>query len=308
MVYTQNLNIKDPIKIKTLLKDFTAETTPFSADKIDSFREILRPNTKIYVTFLPESDFKDTIRISRRLKTEGFIPIPHLAARSIKDLGFLDDAMNCLTSEAGVDEVLCIAGARDKPLGDFSNSMELLETGIFDKYKIKTIGVAGHPEGCPDISNNTIQTALNWKNKFHLRTNASLYIITQFCFEPEPIIAWDKKIRELGNVLPIRLGVPGVASLKTLLSYANACGIGQSIKFLKKQAMNISKLLTTSTPDKLITDIARYKSENPSCGIVGIHMYPLGGIRQSANWAYKVVDGNFVMTKKETGFTVNSNF
>ena len=215
--------------------------------------------------------------------------------------------MNCLTSESGIDEILCIAGAVEQPLGDFSNSMELLETGIFDKYKIKKIGIAGHPEGSPDISDNAIQTALDWKNKFHLRTNANLYIITQFCFESEPIIAWDQKIRELGNVLPIRLGIPGVASLKTLLSYANACGIGQSINFLKKQALNVSKLLTTSTPDKLITAIAHYKSEDPSCGIDGVHMYPLGGIRQSVNWAYKVVDGDFFMRKKENGFKVNTN-
>ncbi len=308
MEYTQNLIDNNLTEIKNLLKDFTAETTPFSADKINSFREILRPKTKIYVTFLPESDFKDTIRICHRLKNEGFIPIPHIAARSIKDLNFLDNAVNCLTNEIGIDEVLCIAGAVKEPIGDFSNSMELLETGVFDKYKIKKIGIAGHPEGCPDISDNAIQTALNWKNKFHLRTNANLYIITQFCFESEPIVAWDKKIRELGNVLPIRLGVPGVASLKTLLSYANACGIGQSINFLKKQTINVSKLLTTSTPDKLITSIARYKSENPSCGIDGIHLYPLGGIQQSLNWAYKVVDGDFFMRKKENGFKVNSRF
>ena len=120
---TQNLNDKSAIKIQNLLRDFTAETTPFSADKIDSFRDILRPKTKIYVTFLPESNFNDTIRICRRLKSEGFIPIPHLAARSIKNFSFLDNAMNCLTSESGIDEILCIAGAVEQPLGDFSNSI-----------------------------------------------------------------------------------------------------------------------------------------------------------------------------------------
>ena len=286
------------------LADFTAETTPFSAAKIDDFREILRPGTTVFITFLPGSDFEDTIAIAARLKKEGLNPVPHLAARSIPDAAFLDDGLRRLRGEADIDEVLTIAGAVDQPLGAFSDSMQVLETGLLDKHGIKRIGVAGHPEGSPDMPDEAIAAALNWKNDFANRSGADVYIVTQFCFEAEPIIAWDKAIRAAGNALPIRIGVPGLATIKTLLNYAKACGIGNSMMFLKKQARNVAKLMNVSAPDKLLVDLANYKETDPDCGVIGCHMYPLGGVKKTAKWTYAVVDGEFSMNPKGDGFSL----
>ena len=70
--------------------------------------------------------------------------------------------------------------------------MQLLETGLFDRYGFTSIGVAGHPEGSPDIPDAALKQALAWKNGFAERTAAQLYITTQFCFDAAPVIAWDK--------------------------------------------------------------------------------------------------------------------
>ena len=105
------------------LADFTAETTPFSAAKVDDFREILRPGTTVFITFLPGSDFEDTISIAARLKKEGLNPVPHLAARSIPDAAFLDEGLRRLRGEADIDEVLTIAGAVDQPLAATSKRL-----------------------------------------------------------------------------------------------------------------------------------------------------------------------------------------
>ena len=286
------------------LADFTAETTPFSAAKVDDFREILRPGTTVFITFLPGSDFEDTIAIAARLKREGLNPVPHLAARSIPDAAFLDEGLRRLRGEADIDEVLTIAGAVDQPLGAFSDSMQVLETGLLDKHGIKRVGVAGHPEGSPDMPDEAIAAALTWKNDFANRTGIDVYIVTQFCFEAEPIIAWDKAIRAAGNALPIRIGVPGLATIKTLLNYAKACGIGNSMMFLKKQARNVAKLMNVSAPDKLLVDLAKYKATDPDCGLIGCHMYPLGGVKKTAKWTYAVVDGEFSMNPKGDGFSL----
>ena len=48
------------------LADFTAETTPFSAAKVEDFREVLRPGSTVFITFLPGSDFEDTIAVAAR--------------------------------------------------------------------------------------------------------------------------------------------------------------------------------------------------------------------------------------------------
>ncbi len=301
--YNTHMKIKE--QIRSLVTGFTLETTPFSADKISDFRKILRPETSVYITFLPGTDYKDTIRIAKRLKKECFNPIPHFAARSIPNFEMLENSLNRLCGEVGIEEVLCIAGAIPKPIGDFANTMELLETDLFNKYGIKKIGVAGHPEGSPDIAEKDITYALDWKNRFQSTTDAQLYIVSQFCFDTDKIIQWDQKIRKTGNTLPVVIGVPGVASLKTLIAYANACGIGQSINFLKNQARNITKLLQTSTPDEQILKLAEYRATDPSCGIEGIHIYPLGGLSKSAQWAYEVMDGHFKLEENGKGFNLD---
>ena len=290
--------------ICAFMHDFTLETTPSSAAQIQDFSETLRSDSKVYVTFLPGSDYGDTVTVSKRLRKEGMRPIPHIAARSIPNKNFLAEKLDQLVSEAGVDEVLIIGGSLENPLGEFSDSMQILGTGLLDKYKIKRVGIAGHPEGSPDISDEDITKALMWKNAFAERSDMDLYIVTQLCFESEPIISWDKAIRAYGNKLPIRVGVPGVASLMALLGYAKACGVGPSMNFLKRQGRNVTKLMTMSTPDKQIYDLARYKSQVPECGITGIHIYPLGGLKKTALWTYALLDYNFEINKKTSGFKV----
>ena len=304
---TRSAATNDGVKqrIADFMTGFTAETTPGSAAKIPDYREHLRPGTVVYITFLPGSDFDDTIAVAKRLEGEGFLPVPHFAARSIPNAAFLEDKLARLTGEVGLAQVLVIGGSVDKPAGDFSDSMQLLETGLFDKHGIRKFGVAGHPEGSPDISDEAIAEALRWKNDFAERSSAELYLVTQFCFEAGPVIAWDRRIRAAGNRLPIHVGVPGLATIKTLLGHAKACGIGPSMKFLTRQARNLTKLMTVSAPDRLVTDLAAYQASDPGCGITGVHMYPLGGLRRSAKWSHAVIDGAFTMNQDGKGFSVD---
>jgi methylenetetrahydrofolate reductase (NADPH) len=292
--------------IVDFMSGFSLETTPNSAAKVASFSECVRPETPVYITFLPGSDFDTTIALATRLRREGFEPVPHFAARSIPDRAFLERSLARLRVEADISRVLLIGGAVPKPLGEFSDSMQLLETGLFDRYGIQKIGLAAHPEGSPDISDAAIRQALKWKNSFARRTDASLYLVTQFCFEAAPIIAWDKRIQAEGNKLPIHIGIPGLATVKTLMAHAKACGIGASMKFISRQAMNVAKLLTVSAPDRLVADLAAYKARDPACGIAGVHMYPLGGLKKSADWSYATADGRFDWNRSGSGFEVHA--
>ncbi len=292
-------------QIIDFVSGFSIETTPGSAAKINDYREHLAEGTKVAVTFLPGSDYRDTVATAQRLRAEGMEPAPHIAARSLKSKAELEDYLTRLRGEADATQVVALAGAVDSPVGPFSDSMQLLETGLFDRHGIKKIGVAGHPEGSPDIRDEDIKTALQWKNAFAERTGAEMYIATQFVFEAQPIIDWDRKIQAEGNKLPIHIGVPGLATLKTLINHARACGIGPSMRFLTRQAKNVSKLMTTNAPDLLTSDLAKYWAEDPKCGIQRVHVYPLGGLKKSAAWATAVVAGDFEMKADSRGFTVN---
>lgn len=291
-------------QVVDFLTGFSIETTPGSAAKISDYRDHLRPGTTINVTHLPGSDFAETIVTAKRLKAEGFAPVPHVAARSTPDRRTLEDWLKRLQDDVGVTHVLALGGGVSEPLGDFDSSMQLLETGLFDKYGLETIGVAGHPEGSPDIADPALAEALAWKNAFAERSDAAFYIATQFCFEAAPIIEWDRRIRAAGNRLPIHIGVPGLATIKTLLNHARACGVGPSMRFLTRQATKLAKLMTVNAPDRLVLDLARYRAEDPDCGIRQVHVYPLGGLRKSAAWVYGVLDGDFALDREGKGFKV----
>ncbi|MEP6655659.1 MAG: metFprotein [Betaproteobacteria bacterium] len=292
-------------EIIDFMSDFSLEATPHSAAKIADFRTHVRPGTTIYITFLPGCDIEDTIAVAKRLRREGFNPVPHLAARSIRDRRSFDRSLQRLRDEAAVSQVLLIGGGVAQPVGEFSDTMQLLETGLLDKYGIRKIGVAGHPEGSPDIPEEAIRQALRWKNDFARRTDAEMYLVTQFCFEEEPIVRWDKLIQAEGNVLPIHIGIPGLATVKTLLAHAKACGVGPSMRFITRQAMNVARLLTVSAPDKLVAALASYQANDPRCGIKGVHMFPLGGLKKTADWSYAVVAGDFRLSPNGRGFWVD---
>ncbi len=291
--------------IQNFMGTCTVEVTPGGAAKIESFREILRDGTTVYVTFLPGSDFADTVKTVRRLRDQGMNPVPHFAARSIPTKSFLEDNLKMLQDEVAVEEALLIGGGVDNPVGEFHSSMQVLETGMFEKYGIKKLGLAGHPEGSPDIPAAEISRAIREKNAFSKNTDMSLYLATQFCFESAPIMAWDKKIREEDdNELPIHIGIPGLATIKTLIKHAQHCGIGASMRVLTRQAANIAKLMTVRQPNKLVLELAEAIQNDPDCLIRQCHLYPLGGLKKSAAWLYAVQDGKFDFHEKE-GFKLN---
>lgn len=276
----------------------TLEITPGGAAKIDDFKAILRDGQTVYVTFLPGSDFRDTVTTVKRLKDAGMKPVPHFAARSIPSQSFFEENLKMLTEETGVEEALLIGGGVDVPVGDFSESMELIRLGLFEKYGIKHLGIAGHPEGSPDIPPADVARALREKNEYAKQSPIDFYIATQFCFEAAPIIEWDRQLRADGNELPIHIGIPGLATIKTLMKHAQACGIGNSMRFIAKQARNVAKLMTVSEPDALVRDLAVYKATDANCGITQTHLYPLGGLKKSAAWLYAVQDGKIELGKK----------
>ena len=272
------------LALSQLLDEYSIETTPGAAAKIPDYGYILPAGTTVYVTLLPGSSIDDTISVCIRLAAEGFNAVPHYAARQIPNRDKLAASLQRFRDEANGSQVLVLAGSSKSPVGQFDNSMQLLETGLFDQMGITRIGVAGHPEGSPDIPNPTIREALTWKNSFAQRTDAHMFIVTQFCFQADAFIKWEQELAAIGNRLPIHIGIPGVATIGTLIKHAAACGVGPSMNFLKKQARNASKLLSNSTPERLLRELAQHLIDHPDSSIEKIHVYPLGGMRKSAEW------------------------
>ena len=295
-----------------LMGKTTLEVTPSGAAKVSDFSQILRAGCTVYVTFLPGSDFSDTMVTVRRLKSEGYNPVPHFAARSIPSAQMLEESLAALQRE-GIIEGLLIGGGVDKPVGEFNASIDVLRTGLFEKYGFTKLGLAGHPEGSPDISDADCALAIQQKNDYAKESAMSLYLATQFVFEAAPVLAWEKKIREQGNMLPVYVGIPGIATIKTLMRHAQHCGVGPSMRFLTRNPLDMIKLglkdsvlgkfanAPSSEPSELLRDLIEGINADPDCLIQQCHLYPLGGLKKSAEWMYKIQDGHFEISGK--GFT-----
>ncbi len=290
-----------------LVHGFSVETTPKSAKKINNFLELIDAGTVVYVTLLPNSGIRDTLETCKLLADQNLVPVPHFAARQIPSRKILEESLKQLRDETGTTQVLTIAGGANSPIGDFASSMDILGTGLFDKFGIDTIGIAGHPEGSPDISDKGIEDALLWKKALAERSDANFYIVTQFCFEAKPIIDWVGRIAYLGIDMPIHLGVPGIASLAALIKHATMCGIGPSIQILKKQTRNAARLMQTATPEKLLIDLAKHRFNNPDFPIADIHVYPLGGLRKSAEWFRGIENDRYAVELPGPSQSISAN-
>ena len=266
------------------MQNWSIEVSPSSNKKINDFREVLPVGTTVNVTEIPGSDPERILSTVHQLASQEMNAVPHIAARGIESLAALDGLITRYR-EAHVTEVLLIAGGYKQPIGDFASSIDVLETGLLENLGIKKVGVAGHPEGSPDISKAELAHALKRKNAIAQESGLDMYLETQFCFDAQAILDWEEQIREAGNRLPIRVGLAGPARLKTLIHFAVISGVGPSLQFLKKQARNVTKLLTVQDPYELIETLAPHIDPQSPSALESIHFYSFGDFSQTAYFA-----------------------
>lgn len=262
------------------------ELTPRDAARMHELAGLLPPGSPIYLTALPGADPASLVPAAVAVREAGHSPVPHLAARGLADLDAADALVGRLVAEAGVDDVLVVAGGVKQPAGELESSLPLLESGLLERHGVRRIGVAGHPEGSPDIGPDAALEAIVRKNELAAGSPAEWRIVTQFALAAEPYVAYERRIRDAGNRLPVIAGLPGVTSPPRLLKFALACGIGPSIEVLRKQSGGLLKLATSRSwrPDAIAAEIARSTVDDPGSLISGLHLFPFGGVEESAGW------------------------
>jgi len=277
-------------EMESFLKGYSIEVMPRTAEKVEDFRALLPKGTRVYIAHIEGTPIEDMVATAKRIANEGYDVMPHFPARIIKDAATLENWIAQYHGEAGVEQALLLAGGVTNPHGDFDSSMQLLETGLFDKAGLKRLHVAGHPEGNKDIdpdgSMKNVDAALRWKQKFSETTDAEMALATQFAFDAGPIIQWANDLKAAGITLPIHIGIAGPAKLQTLIKFAIACGVGPSLKVLQKRAMDVSKLLLPYEPTQVLSELAAHKAANPDFNITHVHFFPLGGIKTNAVWTH----------------------
>lgn len=271
-------------QLQALLREPSIETSSGEAS-IETAAAHLAPGTDVYVNWLPGDNHHRSVAAAVRLRQAGLNPVPHIAARYLTGLTQLQDFLARLSGEAGVTQVLTIGGDRDRPVGPFESSLQVIESGLLEKYRIAKVGIAGYPEGNPRISPQALAAALTAKLAAAARAGISPYVVTQFCFEAAPIAAFARRLREEGIAAPIKVGLAGPAGLATLMKFALRCGVGNSIRALSLRGPAIARLLTEAGPERVLEDLTRAAAADPALGLAGIHLFSFGGFARTAEWA-----------------------
>jgi len=188
-------------------------------------------------------------------------------SKSIKNKNVLEDFVK-RCKDGGVKQALVIGGSA-QPIGDFHCSLQLLETGLFEGWKI---GIAGHPDGSPDISDTDLEKAMIDKKLY------ADYIITQWCLDAKPIAAFLSK-----QTLPVRVGITGPLKISSLLKFANIVGAKNSINFLKTNVTKALDLLKPRDPNDIIEQL-KDSADN-------FHIYTFGGLKETNKW---LTENNYV--------------
>ncbi|MCC4617213.1 methylenetetrahydrofolate reductase [Xanthomonas campestris pv. asclepiadis] len=242
---------------------------------------IMRGST-IAIPYLPNQDDTARLAAARRVRNLGFQPMPHLSARRVASLDALHAFVSRAVDDAGVERCLVIAGDPPSPIGPFSDSVSLIDTGVFERSGIKVIGVAGHPEGHPSMPAADRWEVLQRKCRSITERGMAPLIVTQFAFDADLVLTWLQALRAHGIAYPVRVGVPGPAGVAVLARYAASCGVGACASMLSKYGISLGTLLGTAGPDRFVDRLAAGLTD--AYGDVSLHFYPFGGIAKTVAW------------------------
>ena len=256
----------------------------FPTDTIESRLDVLEPNSYVAVTCSPSKGVEVTLDMSERLANRGFKVVPHVAAKMVRDKRHLQEIIARL-NDLPIISIFVPGGDADAPLGDYPTALALLRDVAEIDHNFTEIGVAAHPEGHPDVDTGELTRALLRKQE------VANYLVTQMCFDAAVIAAWLRSIREQGVTLPAWLGVPGVADRASLLKTSLRIGVGDSLRYLKRNPKAAARLMWSNEyrPDDLLFELAPYLAD-PAYDIHGHHVYCFNQVEKTEQWRHDFLE------------------
>ena len=281
-------------KIISLIDGFTIELNPKVRHKINSIP--LEKKNNVYITYLPDASENDILETIEFVSKNNLTPITHLPARTMKNLDHVRQFLSQVRERTDSKKILVIGGGGDQ-LGQITSSLEILNSGLLEENDFNKIGIAGHPEGSPDISQETIDNFLNDKFELTKTKGLNLELVTQFFFDAAPFINWCEELTKKKITIPVRVGFPGPASFKTLLNFGLMSGVGNSINFLKKNSSKVSDLLTKTSNDEMLISLAEFANKNSP--LKSFHCFPFGGFEKTCLWLNELQNGEFTIENQQ---------
>ncbi|HEY2878810.1 methylenetetrahydrofolate reductase [Nocardioides sp.] len=265
-----------------LLENTRYEVLP-TASIEDKVLEHVPVERTITVTASPSKGLEPTLDLAERLTGHGYVAVPHLAARMVRDRAELIEISERLTGK-GITRVFVPGGDADPP-GAYPDALSMLEDLAEIGHPFTHVGITGYPESHPTINDDlTIQSMWD-KRRF------ATHVVSNLTFDPSMLVGWVRRMRARGITLPILLGVPGPVDRAKLISMAGKIGVGESTRFLVKHKGTFARLAAPGgfTGEKFLQKCAAELAP-PELGVEGVHVFTFNQIAETEKWRRELLE------------------
>jgi len=248
--------------------------------------EALPERAEVSVTCSPSKGIAETQRITAELITSGYRAIPHLSARMVRDQAHTAE-LAAWCRELGLSKVFLVGGDAEEP-GAYAGAVEFLADFLETDHGLDTIGVTAYPDGHVFLSDEKLHGALHEKQRMLGEAGVAGYCSTQMCFDPDTIGKWLRTEREHGLTMPVHLGISGVVDKAKLLTMGARLGIGDSLKYLRKNVGAVVKMMTSMNydPNDLLIPLS---DDLVDLGVEGLHVFTFNQVAATNEWREQVL-------------------
>ena len=265
-----------------LLEHIRYEVLP-TATIEDRLLEHVPVERTLTVTASPNKGLEETLDLTERLTGHGYVAIPHLAARMVRDRAELVEICDRLSGK-GITRIFVPGGDADPP-GAYPDALSLLQELAEIDHPFSHVGITGYPESHPTIHDDlTIQSM--WDKRRY-----ATHIVSNLTFDPSVLTGWVRRMRKRGITQPLLLGVPGPVDRAKLLAMAGKIGVGESTRFLVKHKGTFARLAAPGgfTGEKFLQKCAAELGA-PEFGLEGVHVFTFNQVAETEKWRTELLE------------------
>jgi methylenetetrahydrofolate reductase (NADH) len=266
-----------------LLADFSLEVAGKDIDGLEHARAVLPPGTRLHMAFVDSEDLAIRMRTTRAIMQSGFVPVPVISTRRLESEGMLWQYLAELQAAGASERVVVVGGDPPQPRGPYPDAASVIASGALEQHGVGEVSVAGHPGGHPAVSDAVLWQAIAAKTAALERRGLRAGVITQFGFDAAQVLAWLADLRARSLTVPVRVGVPGPATVRTLLAGASKCDVSVSAPVAREYGFSLDDRTGTAAPDRFIRALAA-GYDGRLHGEVKLHFTTFRGVAATAEW------------------------
>lgn len=270
---------------RQLVDGLTFELIPLKS--VDAGIEALPANSTVSVTASPVKGLDATIELTDQIRDKGHRPIPHISARLVEGPAHVARLASWFKTE-GYDTIFVVAGDAEEPAGPYEGAHAFLTELFAQEHGLKTVGITSYPDGHALIPTEVVHEHLHLKQALLAEAGLDGWASTQMCFDTDLISSWLKAERDAGFTLPVHLGIPGVVDRTKLMTMGVRLGVGASLRYLKKNRVAVTKLMTPGAydPDDILHPMVDQLAD---LGIEGLHVFTFNQVDATEQWRQAVL-------------------